>query len=107
MSRRLFIAIDLPDSVRAAAAEVNRYLQERAPRLEAGRPPDLKPVKGISWVRPQNLHITLKFLGDTDEETEAKLVETLERITSTYAPFKLHVSKPEILGKRVMSIAVR
>ncbi len=105
--KRLFLAIDLPDHVRSAAAEVSRYLQERAPRMETGRPPVLTPVKGISWVKPENLHVTIKFLGDTDVETEAKLIETLDRITSTYDSFKLHLAKPENLGKRVMSVAVR
>lgn len=105
--KRLFITIDLPDNVRSAAAVVIRYLQKCAPILETGRPSDLKPVKGISWVKPENLHVTIKFLGDTDEETEAKLIEKLDRISSTYSTFKLHLSKPEILGKRVMSIAVR
>ena len=105
--KRLFIAIDLPAHVRAAAAEVIRYSQEPPPVVESGRPPDLKPAKGISWVKPENLHVTIKFLGDTDEATESKLVETLERITSTHAPFKLHLANPEILGKRVMSISVR
>lgn len=107
MSKRLFIAIDIPANVRAAAAEVIRYSQERSPVVESGRPPDLKPVKAISWVKPENFHITIKFLGDTDMATEVKLIETLERITSTYAPFKLHLAKPEVLGKRVMSISVR
>lgn len=95
MPRRLFIAADI---------------SEEARRLASGLISDLRSdrsVKGVSWVRPENLHVTIKFLGDTDEETEAKLIETLDRITSTYSPFKLHLAKPEILGKRVISIAVR
>ena len=95
MSKRLFIAADISEEARSAASNVIRDLQ-------AGH-----HVKGISWVRPGNLHITIKFLGETDEEVEARLIETLGRITSTYTPFKLHLAKPEILGKRVMSIAVR
>ena len=95
MSKRLFIAADISEEARSAASHVIRDLQ-------AGH-----HVKGISWVRPENLHVTIKFLGETDEDVEARLIETLGRITPTYTPFKLHLAKPEILGKRVMSIAVR
>ena len=92
---RLFIAADISDEARSLAADLIGGLRKAF------------PGKGIGWVKPENLHITIKFLGDTDGTTEPKLIETLDRITSAYAPFKLHLSKPEILGKRVMSIAVK
>lgn len=95
MSRRLFIAAEISDDARAVASDL-------ISDLRTGH-----PDKGISWVTPENLHVTIKFFGDTDEATEANLIDTLERTTSTYTPFKLHLAKPEILGKRVMSIAVR
>lgn len=95
MSRRLFIAADISDAARAVASDLVRDLRTG------------HPSKGVSWVKPENLHATIKFLGDTGEATEANLIDTLERITSTYTPFKLHLEKPEILGKHVMSIAVR
>lgn len=95
VTKRLFIAADISDDACAVASALVSDLRTE------------HPVKGISWVKPENLHITLKFLGDTDEETEAKLIETLDRIAPTYSTFKLYLSKPEILGKRVMSIAVR
>ncbi len=95
MTKRLFIAADISDDACAVASDLVSDLRTE------------HPVKGISWVKPENLHVTVKFLGDTDEGTEAKVIETLDRITSTYSTFKLHLSKPEILGKRVMSIAGR
>ena len=95
MPKRLFIAADISDEARSLAADLIGDLRK-----------DL-PVKGVSWTKPENLHVTIKFLGDTDEATEAKLIETLNRITSTYSPFTLHLAKPEVLGKRVISIAVR
>lgn len=52
---RAFFAIPLEDSLRPAMAEVQKDLG----------------VSGadVSWVRPESLHMTLKFLGDVGEGT--------------------------------------
>lgn len=63
-------------------------------------------MKGLSWSKPENLHVTVKFLGDTDRETETRLIDSLSRIAASFTPFRLRLAKPEILGKRVISIAV-
>ncbi len=47
---RSFIAVKIPDSVIAAISEVQDGMRSR--RLKA------------KWVRPENIHLTLKFLGD-------------------------------------------
>jgi 2'-5' RNA ligase len=95
MPKRLFIAADISDEARSLAANLIADLRKAF------------PTEGISWVKPENLHITIKFLGDTDEANEAKLIAMLGRVTSSYAPFKLHLAEPEVLGKRVMSIGVK
>lgn len=51
---RTFIALELPDEIRAAIAE---YMQP------------LRNLPGrVGWVKPDNIHLTLKFLGDTPGE---------------------------------------
>jgi len=95
MGKRLFIAVDISEEARAAASGLIATLREQF------------PVKGVSWSKPENLHVTLKFLGDTDEATEANLIETLSRIGERARQFHLQLEKPELLGKRVISIAVR
>jgi 2'-5' RNA ligase len=60
---RAFIAVDLPETVRVFLAE----LQETIKSYEV-------PVK---WVRPQNIHLTLKFLGDTDTAQTARIVAAM------------------------------
>jgi len=50
---RAFIAIELPDQIKAWLGKVQNELG-----------PALPPAK---WVEPQNLHLTMLFLGDIDE----------------------------------------
>ena len=71
-SKRLFVSIDLPDSVKETLTKLDPNL------------------RGIRWLRPEQMHLTLSFLGDVAEETEAKLRETLAAIK--VAPFFLPVS---------------
>lgn len=93
--KRLFIAADISE-------EARQIVSGLVDRLRAEH-----PAKGVSWSKPENLHVTVKFLGDTDEARETKLIETLSSISSSYSPFQLQLDKPELLGKRVVSVAVR
>lgn len=47
---RLFIALTLPGPVRAALAAL------------------AQPLPGVNWTRPEQLHVTLRFLGDVPGE---------------------------------------
>jgi 2'-5' RNA ligase len=71
---RTFIAIELPDQIK------NQIGQEQEP---------LKKTKAfVSWVKPGNIHVTLKFLGEVPEEktdevfsATEKAVEGIKRFT--------------------------
>lgn len=93
--KRLFVAAEISDEARSHAKRMIEDL-----RSASGG-------KGIGWSKPENLHVTIKFLGDTDEATETSLTETLSSIASQYQPFHLAFDKLELLGKRVISVAVR
>ena len=93
--KRLFIAANISEEARNVASGLIASLRTEF------------PVKGISWSKPENLHVTVKFLGDTDATTEARLIETLASVSASYQPFHLQLDKPELLGRRVISIAVR
>ncbi len=56
MSRmvRTFVAVEIDEAVRQRASAL----------IERAR----ASIEGIRWVGPQNLHVTLKFLGDVAEE---------------------------------------
>src|SRR5947207_10970042 len=68
---RCFIAIDLPPDIKA---EISR--QQAALRAALAQAParDQK----INWTRPDGIHLTLKFLGETDRVNE--VTEALQGI---------------------------
>ena len=53
---RLFVALEIPADVRDNLAAVIRELNKLSSQA-ASKPP--------RWVRPENLHVTLKFIGET------------------------------------------
>ena len=65
---RLFIAIDLPSDVRAAFTALLEELRATAPKAK--------------WMRGENLHVTLKFLGNTDSERVRDIAAALQQVRS-------------------------
>jgi RNA 2',3'-cyclic 3'-phosphodiesterase len=52
---RLFVALEIPAAVRDNLAAQVEELRELSTKVADKRPP---------WVRPENLHVTLKFIGE-------------------------------------------
>ena len=52
---RTFIAIELDQTIRKILEDVVIYLKKNN-------------IKDVRWVTPANIHLTLKFLGDTTED---------------------------------------
>ena len=73
---RVFVAIELPEVVRAALglaiAEIG----------EAG-------ARGVRPVRPEGIHLTLKFLGDIEPARVTPLSEAMDEAARAVAPFSL------------------
>ncbi len=65
---RLFIAIEIPGEIRNALAAFLKELQGIAAKAK--------------WVRPENLHVTLKFLGETDGAKLSQIGSALKTIRS-------------------------
>ncbi len=79
---RLFFAFALDEPVRAAAARVEEDLHQRLVR--AGSP------RAVKWVERENLHVTLRFLGEVDDTRWRVLADALNEPLGC-APFELAV----------------
>lgn len=44
------------------------------------------PDEDIKWVAAENLHVTLKFLGDTPEEAIPQIIVRLEEVAAAFPP---------------------
>jgi 2'-5' RNA ligase len=76
---RTFIAIELDDELR-----------DNLGRLQAGLRDRLSP-RSVRWVRPEGIHLTLKFLGDTPVDKLEEIQAALARAASEAGPFTVTV----------------
>lgn len=76
---RLFIAVELPAPVLDALADLQRELARAA------------PPRSVRWVRPEGIHLTLKFLGDTPAGRQRDIEAGMAQAASGIAPFALVV----------------
>lgn len=71
---RLFIALSLPEAVRAELAAAQGRL----------------PGEAVRWAAPEGMHLTLQFLGEADDALAAPLVAALGAIPR--APLRLRLA---------------
>lgn len=77
---RLFIAIDLTDATKNAIQQCCQPLKKH-PQLTA-----------LNWTKLENLHITLRFLGDTPPAKLDPIINALQQQTKL-TPFTLRTTK--------------
>ncbi len=70
----------------AISTEAKRVLEEAAGRLRRDIP------QGVGWVKPEGLHLTLKFLGNIRPELVDRVFDSLAVPTAMSAPFQLGLS---------------
>jgi 2'-5' RNA ligase len=61
--KRLFVSIELPESLRQRLAELDPHL------------------RGVRWLEPRQMHLTLSFLGDVSSEIQETFMEKLRAIS--------------------------
>ena len=84
---RLFLAIELPEDVR-------RHLERVATALKYS--PDL--ASSVTWVKRENLHVTLKFLGEVEDTRIPQITAALADLSSD--PIQLMADRMLFFPKR-------
>jgi len=74
---RLFVAVEVPEDVRAGLAEAVAPVRQRFPKAR--------------WVPPQNQHVTLKFLGSTYPRLVEWVADTVSGVAWEHGPFATRV----------------
>lgn len=79
-SKRMFIAFPFHDQVKQKIAQLQSILRDQMPQ-------------GIRWVEEQSFHITVKFLGDTDEILIPKITEIMKSAIADQAPQEIELKE--------------
>jgi RNA 2',3'-cyclic 3'-phosphodiesterase len=72
---RLFVALDIDDDIRTRISRFLDGVREFAPEAR--------------WVRPESLHITLKFIGEKSEDETETIRQSLEMIPCDAFPINI------------------
>ena len=74
---RLFIALTIPDEIKAG---IEKAQEEMRRALPEGR---------IRWIRREQFHLTLRFLGEVDAERVQPLIDAVRGACNGFAPLSL------------------
>ena len=95
---RAFIAIELPSEVRSEVERTQRALKSTI------------PTGLIRWTPPEQIHLTLKFLGNIPADSAPELETALRRACTGMVPFELCAEGlggfPDLRRPRVLWIGV-
>lgn len=95
---RAFIAIEIPETILAEVGKIEE-------RLKPQMPPDC-----IRWVKPDSIHLTLKFLGQVPSDQIDLIMSSLRSAVATAHSFTLEVKDagcfPNVHRPRVVWVGV-
>lgn len=94
---RTFVAIEIPENIKEIIEQFeNRLKSERAK---------------ITWVKPDKVHITLKFLGEVEESKISEIYNTLKICVSEQKVFDIEVAGsgvfPNFTRPRVLWVGLK
>jgi 2'-5' RNA ligase len=78
---RTFIAINLDQQLKETLSQLIEELE----RLDPAR-------KSVKWVNQQGMHLTLKFLGEIDENRVRQIESVLERVSDRSRAFTMKIT---------------
>ncbi|MCX5710748.1 MAG: RNA 2',3'-cyclic phosphodiesterase [Candidatus Omnitrophica bacterium] len=93
---RAFIAIELPQETKDALARLQGQLE--------------KTGADVKWVEPQNIHLTLKFLGEINDEQLKMINLIIDEVAKENPPYKININElgafPKIENLRVIWVGI-
>lgn len=96
-SIRCFVAIEIPEPIQNRLARIQETLRQQ--------------IQKASWVKPGNIHLTLKFLGDVDPDDLDSIEEAIKEATSRHHSFSLRIGGvgafPNLARPRVIWTGVK
>jgi len=97
MSIRLFIAIELPAVQKQRLEDIQSKLKRKAP--------------AVRWVNPKNIHLTLKFLGDMEENSLPEVEKIVDACARECRPCSIRLcgvgAFPNIHSPRVIWVGIQ
>lgn len=79
---RAFVAIELSDDAKRALTALIQSLRGRR-------------IDGLRLVRPEGIHLTLKFLGSIDASRVPRIADALAAASARHKPFRLTLAEPD------------
>lgn len=119
---RTFLAIPLPPPLARSASQWIHEMKDGADKLS--RPTEKNPAEnrstvspetphsamGIKWVPEDNLHLTLKFLGEVDNVEVPQVCDIVEAVCEPFDPFALQFVGagflPDKDRARILSVSI-
>ena len=96
---RAFLAINLSDALRTTLTTIHSELKQRLGR-------ELSKNIRVSWVQPSSLHLTVKFLGDIDEQLIGPMQKAIENALSSHRAIEIPLDRlgvfPRLQQPRVL-----
>ncbi|HEX4968075.1 MAG TPA: RNA 2',3'-cyclic phosphodiesterase [Nitrospiraceae bacterium] len=83
---RAFLAVELSQDLRAGITTIQQELKRK---IETGMTRNTR----ISWVQPTSIHLTIKFLGDMDEQALDPLLVAVEHAIGNQAAMNVPLDR--------------
>jgi len=85
---RCFIAVDLDGKIKRRLTALQQMLCRKA---------EIKK-SDVKWVRPESMHMTLKFLGEVADKKIVDVCKITEKIASQYKAFEVDIESVGFFG---------
>jgi RNA 2',3'-cyclic 3'-phosphodiesterase len=93
---RLFIALELSEKQRHELAKFQAGFKNQ--------------FKGVRWIKPENMHLTLKFIGETDQAGVNSITDAMDHVVQTEQPLETVYSScgvfPSPAGARILWVGL-